>query len=116
MRVRSRSSVLVDLLTKQREVATIAAFASNLGYDVEINRHSSTDGGSHLAARLVRQDDIWTQEDIAALVVLYALGREITPRAALAQIERQVAQFGLDVDEVTPIFDRPAEPDDEANS
>ena len=109
MRVLSRSAILVDLMTEKRDVATVAAYAANLGYRVEIRRPEGSEGGDWPAALIVRDEEIWAQDDIAHQIILLAVAGGVTPVEALDLVRQRMDAVGVDLEAPVPVFDRPAD-------
>lgn len=111
MRVASRSTVLVDLLTEKREQATLAAYSHALGYRMEIRHSGETAREGWPEALLVREELVEPVADIAAQVIILAIAREKSPREVLdlirGQIERLTSGFS-NADAHVPVYDAPA--------
>lgn len=100
--------MLVDLITKKDELATVVTYAANLGYRVEIRRGSETHAEGWPEAVLTREDMDWADRDIASQVILAAIANGETPRRVMERVTAILAGKSVESDALVPPFTRSA--------
>lgn len=100
MRARSRTDVLIDLMTDVDDAALVARAAVKLGFRLRIDsdpRNYSEEVAEGVAV-LDHADYAFLDEELTRLVVLWALAENEPPARALDRIRQKLEAMPLDLD------------------
>lgn len=98
VRMKARSSVLIDLIQTKAELGTVAAYGRNLGFDVVVREGGEAGPEGWPEALLEQREAGWAQDEIAQLVILWAISDGRTPRQVLEQVSQRLSHLKVPLD------------------
>lgn len=93
MRAESLGAIRVDLIGTKSEIGELAKLAVPLGYVLDVR--PSEDMKDTAVATFRREHWTFLENELAAMVVLQAVSRDVAPDTILAEVGKRVARLGM---------------------